>query len=90
MKDYELTVIFKTSLTVEKRDAILKKAFETAKIKIKSQKDLGKKELAYPIKKEKVGHYLFFELQSEAPEIAAFRNQLNLEANILRYLLIVI
>lgn len=84
MEKYELTLIFRSDLTEEKIDAIISKL----KIKEESKKVWGKRFLAYPIKKQKEGIYVFLELKIKPEDIKEIENKINLEGRILRYLLI--
>lgn len=91
MKHYELISIFKPDLS--------KSAFEDLTNKIKKIiKDLGGniageeiwalKDFAYTIKKYKKGYYIFLQIDMKTNKLSSINNSLNLDENILRYLLV--
>lgn len=96
MRLYELVLIFKSSLSSEKR----KKLLETVKkwlgpaspqggdLKITKEDNWGEKALAYPIKKEKSGFYYFASFQGEKGIPLDFEKRLYGQEDILRHLLI--
>ncbi len=89
MRNYEFTVICYAD--TEKFDAakqLLEKLLGEAKAKISKLDDLGVRTLAYPIKKEGEGHYLYYELQMEPAQVAAVEAQLRLSTLILKYLFV--
>lgn len=89
MRKYELTLVLKPKLTKESQKKLLEKIKKTlGKGKILSTELWGKKELAYPIKKEKEGIYLFLELEYKAEKGGEIERNLRLEESILRHLLI--
>lgn len=86
MKLYELVLIFKTSLSEEKR----KKTIETIKgwlknAKITKEDVWGQKPLAYVIKKELNGYYikLLLEIESVSPD---FEKKLSNNEDVIRHL----
>ena len=86
---YELTLILKSSLEDKERDRLLeliKKAVSPGKIT--DTKDWGKRILAYPIKKEKEGHYLSLTLELEGKEAMKFPTVIKADEKLLRYLLV--
>lgn len=56
--------------------------------KVTAEKKWGKKKFAYPIKKEGTGYYQSWTVSLGAPHIASFKRKLDLDENVLRYLLI--
>lgn len=87
---YELTMIFRSSLGEEDR----KKVLETVKKLIgKSSRlvetlDLGKRMLAYPIKKEKEGNFICLKLEITGQEAVEINKKLKNDEKVLRYLLV--
>ncbi|MCA9388569.1 30S ribosomal protein S6 [Candidatus Berkelbacteria bacterium] len=85
MTDYELTVI-----TREESIADLEKLIEEAGGQIQSRQPMGRKTLAYSIKKETAGYYTSIRLNLDPAKIEALNKQFLLQANLLRHLLVVI
>lgn len=91
MRDYELTLILRPNLSDEIRERLLekiKKIVEDAKGKIESQDLWGKKTLAYPIKKENEGVYVYFILTFPEKEVLPLEKKIKIEEGILRHLLL--
>jgi small subunit ribosomal protein S6 len=65
-----------------------KKLIEDGKGKIVKQDDLGKKELAYPINKKKMGIYFFWEVKISAIAIRQLDKKLKFEEGVMRHLII--
>lgn len=84
MAKYELTLVFRPSLTGEAVDAIIEKL----KIAEEKRKSWGKRLLSYPLKKEKEGNYIFFETDLKEAEANELKKRLEINDNIIRYLLI--
>lgn len=89
MRIYELVLIFKASLSEAQR----KKLAETVKswlkeVKIAKEEDWGQKVLAYPIKKQDSGHYLFLSIEANSGVTSDFEKKLFVQEDILRHLLI--
>ena len=82
MQDYELTIIFTTDLTEDMADVIIK----TLGIEVTGKQDLGKRLLAYPIKKHKEGYYLLCDVKAEKKQMDSVMKLLNIHDNVLRYL----
>lgn len=86
---YELVLVFKPSLTEEKR----KKTVQTVKtalkdFKITKEEEWGKKELNYPIKKETAGFYLYYVFEGENAIPADLEKKFLNNEEILRHLVI--
>lgn len=89
--DYELALVLSGTLSDEKQKKILedvKKVVTSAKGKIKECKLLGKKKFSYPIKKEKEGFYHILTFNLEGKETSQLSNKIQLNENVLRYLII--
>jgi small subunit ribosomal protein S6 len=56
--------------------------------KLDEVENLGKRLLAYPIKKYQEGHYILYKLTYSSSNIKKLENELKLTENILRFLLI--
>jgi len=89
MREYELTIIYNTDdavygAAVEKVKAILK----SASAKIEKEEDLGVRDLAYDIRKESKGHYVFYTVNAQPESIEKIENKFRLEAGLLKFLFV--
>lgn len=89
MRSYEFTVIFeaneeKTAAGLE----IVTQAFAEKGVNITKQDDMGVRTLAYLIKKQDKGHYVYFELDAEPADIKGFEKQFLLSPQILKFLFV--
>lgn len=89
MKQYQLVLVLKSSLSEANR----KKLLETVKgwlkdVKFNKEEEWGEKPLSYPIKKENSGFYqnFLFELKEAMP--SDFEKRLTTNENVLRHLLL--
>jgi len=64
----------------------LKELFTKEGCKLLKEEDMGNRQLAYDIKKNDRGHYLFYELEAEPQSISALDKSLKLRNEILKYL----
>ena len=92
MKKYELVLLFADSVAAEDQEKVLAKIEKDIKDmigKLNAKNNLGKKELAYVMKK--VHRATFWHLKIELPveQISAFRRKLTLNDTILRFLLVI-
>lgn len=55
---------------------------------LKEVDNMGKKLLAYPIKRFKEGYYVEYQVELDADQVTAFKNELNLAQDVLRFLLL--
>lgn len=83
---YELVFILKE----EKEEILenLKKLIESIKGKIVSQEKWGKKNFAYKIKKFTSGFYFLWQISTEPKNISPLKKKLDINDDILRYLLL--
>lgn len=91
MDKYEIMFIVKTTL----EESVVKSTVETLtsiitdmKGKVESSKDMGQRELAYPIKKEISGFYYVLTVEASHETIAEFDRKTRLNENILRHQII--
>lgn len=91
MDKYEIMFIVKTTL----EESVVKSTVETLtsiitdmKGKVESSKDMGQRELAYPIKKEISGFYYVLTVEASHETIAEFDRKARLNENILRHQII--
>ena len=91
MASYELMLLLRSNQEDSARESLLKKTEETinsSKGKITSLKPLGKKELVYPIKKQKEAYFYLFELEGPGNLIQALNKKIKLQDGILRHLVV--
>jgi small subunit ribosomal protein S6 len=91
MSNYESTIICSPEAPPEKLEEIvqkIKKIVETSQGVIGLTQQLGKKKLAYPIKKFREGSYIYFELSGPGEMIASLENFYRINDFIIRYLTI--
>jgi small subunit ribosomal protein S6 len=89
MITYESTVICSPELPTEKIDELvekIRKIVEDTKGQILITQQLGKKRLAYPIKKYREGSYVYFELSGAGETISALDNFFKVNDTIIRSL----
>jgi len=91
MENYELTLVFDPDLSAEDQKKLtekIKKIIEDAKGKVEKTNDWGKKELAYPIKKKKMGSYFLWEIKVAPDDLDKIDKKIKIEEEVLRYLII--
>ena len=91
MTKYEIMFIVKATM---EEDQIKKSAEDLQKLingkgsKIIEFKEMGRKKLAYPIKKEVSGYYFVMNVETDHATIAEFDRKVRINENILRHLII--
>lgn len=91
MKKYELMFILTPNFTEDEVAGEAKKVLDQLTklgATITHVVDLGKKKLAYPIKKQRHGYYQLVEFTAEGPVLSAIDNTLRLDQTILRHLVL--
>lgn len=89
MNDYEMTfVLYAEEERFKNGKEQVKKELEQVGAKIEKEEDLGDRSLAYPIKKEERGHYLYFETQISPEKVSDLDKSLKLATDVLKYLFI--
>jgi len=91
MNKYEIMFIIKTTIdekAVNETADNLKSIITDMKGKIVDFRELGQKELAYPIKKEISGFYYVLTCEAQPPVIAEFNRKARIDENLLRHLII--
>lgn len=86
---YECTFICSPDLDAAKVDEIISKVtkvIETSKGTIKNLQQLGKKKLAYNIKKFREGIYIYMELEGEGSMLQPLENFFKVNDGIIRFL----
>ena len=91
MDKYEIMFIVKTTL----EESVVKSTVESLtsvitdmKGKVENSKDMGQRELSYPIKKEISGFYYVLTVEASHEAIAEFDRKARLNENILRHQII--
>lgn len=94
-RTYELTCLIASEYTQSELDDIkskLQKTIEKNKGKVQEIDEWGKKELAYTIKKEGKKYdeafFLHFVLEADAEQASLIKESMNIEDEIIRYLLV--
>jgi len=91
MRSYELVLILSSALEKAEQEKILgkiKKIIAEAGGKVGEVTEWGKRELAYPVKKQNEGIYLFLNLEIEGKEAKKIGEKLKIEESVLRHLLV--
>ena len=91
MKDYELTLVLDPDLSSEDQKKLtekIKKIIEDTKGKVEKVNDWGKRELAYPIKKKKMGFYFLWEIKLALGDLDKIDKKIKIEEGVMRYLII--
>lgn len=90
MRDYELVLIVNPELgeeKIKKTIELVEKLITSLEGKIEKKTDWGKRELAYPIKKQTLGSYFLMDLKLPAKAPVKINQKLRLEEELLRYYL---
>ena len=86
-----MTLILDADLSSEDQKKLIekiKKIIEDTKGKVEKINDWGKKELAYPIKKKKMGSYFLWEIKVAPQDLDKIDKKLKIEEEVLRYLVL--
>jgi small subunit ribosomal protein S6 len=92
MRDYEAMFIFHPELTEEKLDQSVKAVEKIIKSETKGRletENLGKKTLAYPIKKVNEGYYINYDFEALPAAIDKIKEELKHSEDILRFMIFV-
>jgi small subunit ribosomal protein S6 len=90
VKQYELVVLLHPDLEIDvdspisKLETLIKNVGGT----ISKRDNWGKKRLAYSVKKQQFGIYIFFELELEPEAVRALETQLLITEEVIRFLLV--
>jgi len=91
MRKYELVIVLDGKATAAKKKAVsekLEKLTESIKGKLGKAKDWGVKDLSYKLKKSTTGVFLIFPLELDGPSVKEMTNNLRLQEDVIRYLLV--
>jgi len=92
MRNYELTLVLQGKATAAKKKDVIEKLENLLKVnkgKVVKSEDWGVKDLAYSIKKNDSGVFLYFDIEIPAENIKNIRDKVKFENDIIRYLLVV-
>ncbi len=91
MNKYEMMFIVKANAdekAIAKTAEDLKSVITSMKGELTDSKELGSKELAYPIKKEKVGYYFVYNFNATADIVAELDRKARIDESVLRHMII--
>ncbi|MBI2033298.1 MAG: 30S ribosomal protein S6 [Candidatus Levybacteria bacterium] len=89
MRNYDLVLVFKTSLSDDKRKKLVSTITSWVKDgKVAKTEEWGQKPLSYPIKKETAGFYQKLTIDSENSIPLDFEKRLLTQDDVLRHLLV--
>ena len=92
MKNYEIMFIVRPDVTedvVKSTVKTLEKVLTDGKAKITLSKELGQKEFAYEIKKQKSGYYYLYNIETkEENSIKEFDRIAKIDENVVRHLVL--
>ena len=89
MRTYEFTVILRSEEEAAAQGKeLVKQELSRANTAITKEEDLGVRVLAYPIKKEEKGRYLYFEMEADPSVIADLEKNCRLMNPVLKFLFV--
>ena len=91
MTKYEIMFIVKSTLdeeTIKKTSEDLQKLINKKPSKVIEFKEMGRKKLAYPIKKEVSGYYYVMTVEVTNETLQEFDRKVSINENVLRHLII--
>lgn len=89
MNQYEVAVLYHPDLEIdlEKASSKVEKTLAENKAKIIKTDNWGRRKLAYPIKKQDFGVYVFYTVQMPAENVAKVEQTFNITDEIIRFLI---
>jgi small subunit ribosomal protein S6 len=90
MKSYECFLILSSALGPEQLKDLQKKiedAVKKDKGKVLNKIDLGRRQLGYEVRKHRDGYVTVLDLEMSADKVAPLRNMLELNEDVLKYML---
>ena len=91
MRNYELMFVVKPTLDEEATLNVLanmKKILEDQKAKIVSEKNMGRRELAYEVKGFKNGNYFLLVIEANSEAVKEFDRVANINEDIIRHIVV--
>jgi small subunit ribosomal protein S6 len=88
MRKYEAIFIFQPEDEhVSQGTAIVQEEFKNSGITVLKQEDMGKKDLAYEIKKNQRGHYFCYKIETDPNNLKPIEKNLKLKSEILKFVI---
>ncbi|MBN2546956.1 MAG: 30S ribosomal protein S6 [Spirochaetes bacterium] len=89
MRKYELMIIFdEEEIPLSDNKSTLAELFTKNKVDIKEEKDIGQKDLSFPINEKKRGHYYLYTIECEQEVLNNLESVFKLNKGIMRYLIV--
>lgn len=89
IENYEFTVIFSTAEEKTKAGLeLVESTFQKNGVVINKKDDIGVRNLAYLIKKQDRGYYVYYEVSADGATISNMSRVFELDTNILKFLFI--
>jgi len=91
MRGYDLILLIDSDLSSEEKKSQLEKIERVIRGeggKIEKTEGLGKRKLAYPIRKKETGDYFLWEIQLPEASLKEVNQKLKIEEGLLRYLIV--
>lgn len=90
MAQYEIAVLFDQGLEIdlEKATAKIEKIIADNGGKVTNTDNWGKRKLAYPIKGQEFGIYVFYTVEMEGAGVAKINDTLNITDEVIRFLIV--
>ena len=89
MRTYEVVCLIRSEDELFNRGKeTVKKELEVLEAKFLSEDDMGKRNLAYPVKGQEDGHYYLFNVEMLPEKAYEIENQLRLKTEILKVLVV--
>jgi small subunit ribosomal protein S6 len=88
MRNYEAIFIFRSEEEQYKQGtSTVENEFKNCGIKLINQESMGKKDLAYDIKKQSEGYYICYKIQSAPDKLKLLEKSLKLRPEILKFVI---
>ena len=91
MRNYEVMFVVRPTLEEEATLQVLanmKKVLEDKKATIKSEKNMGRRELAYEVKGFKNGNYFLLEVEGTPEAVKEFDRVANINEDVIRHIVV--
>ncbi len=89
MNNYEAVFIFPSENDAFTRGReYVKGMFQQNQATVVNEKDMGERDLAYPVKKQNRGHYYLFETEMEPTLVAELDKSFKIRSDVLKYLFV--
>lgn len=90
MNKYESVIIIQPSLDEQAVKALIKKFSDLIERngKIENVEEMGKKKLAYEIKKQKEGYYVLFNFEAEPSSIAELERNYKITDEVIKFIVV--